>query len=225
MNYISDILTQNYSDQGIQDLKIYYDSLFFNVKVKNGLEYYNILLIEKYQYDYDSNTISKTDNGLVLNFGDTENSQAFKTNGNCFISSFLDKKRKKVLLVGLKQTISANTVPVIYEYDINSHSFKFLFPNTNDLENFESFDNFNFNGDYFPIANYIDDEIYISFKSQDNDYQYINNIILKKKNEFIEIKNYEMYRYGKTTLIDFKNLDKNNLTFSYNSYFGILSKT
>ena len=43
--------------------------------------------------------------------------------------------------------------------------------------------------------------------------------------DIIEIKNYEMYRYGKTTLIDFKNLDKNNLTFSYNSYFGILSKT
>lgn len=32
MNYIADILTNQYSDQGIQNLSTYYDSLFFNLK-------------------------------------------------------------------------------------------------------------------------------------------------------------------------------------------------
>lgn len=38
MNTLSQILTQQYSDQGIQDLEIFYDSYFFNLKIKNNLE-------------------------------------------------------------------------------------------------------------------------------------------------------------------------------------------
>jgi len=39
MNTLSQILTQQYANQGIQDLEIFYDSYFFNLKIKNNLEY------------------------------------------------------------------------------------------------------------------------------------------------------------------------------------------
>jgi hypothetical protein len=225
MNYISEILTNNYTNQGIQDVKICYDSVIFNVKVKNNNQYFNFLLIEKIKFDYDNNEIIKTDNGIIINFGDTEHSQPFKTKGNGFLSCFLEKKNKKVLLVGIKQTDSGNTIPVVYSYDINDHSYQSLFPSVTDLQNFESFNNFEFDDSLFPTVNFTQDKIYICFKSKDINKQYLNTIILKNKNHVIDVEDYEIFSYDKNNNMDFKNYDEKNLIFSYNSYMGFISKS
>lgn len=224
MDTISDILTQKYSYQGIQDIFVYQDSIFFNLKVKKDLEYYNLIFIEKISFDYDKNILQKIDNGLVLNFGNTESSQAFKTNGNCFIKAFLQKNKKNVILAGIKSTINNNTVPVIYSYNINNHSYKLLFPTQKDSDNFDNFDNFEFNNNFYPTAEYNDDVVKILFQSKDNNNNYLNIIKLKIKNEDVNIKEYDIFKYDKNHTLDFKDMGNNNLIFSYNLYNGFCSK-
>lgn len=224
MNYIADILTNEYSDQGIQNLSVYYDSLVFNLKVKDSTNYYNIVLIEKISFDYESNKIEKTDNGIYLNFGDTGYSQAFKTSGNCFIDSFFEPRQKTVLLLGLKQTNSSSTVPIVHVYDLNSHSVESIFPDSETLQQFESFDNHSFSNDFFPLASYSKGDATILFKSSDNNFDYLNHIKIKIKNKKAEIKNYDMYKYAKNTPINVKNIDDGNLFLSYGSYLSVSTR-
>lgn len=221
MDYISDILTKSYTNQGIQNFSVYYDSLFFNLKVKDNSDYYNIVLIEKISFDYDQNVIKKTDNGIYINFGNTSNSQAFKTNGNCFVQSFYEPKEKKVFLVGVKQTTSSSTVPVLYCYDINQHSVEQIFPDSNILQEFESFDNKSFSSNFFPLASYIDNQIYLMFKSSDSNFDYLNYLRISPKNKSAEIKQYEIFKYIKNTPINVKSIDEGNLFLSYGSYLGV----
>lgn len=124
------------SASGIKSLKVYYDTLLLNVKT----EKYEFVLLENLNFDYDTNILSSADNGSVLKFGDTNNHEPNKTQGNGYFDSVLLEKEKVLLICGLSayqpltQIINGQShsgsalVPIVYEHDLNSHDTKLLYP-------------------------------------------------------------------------------------------------
>jgi hypothetical protein len=225
MNTLAQILTQQYSNQGIQDLEVFYDSYFFNLKIKNNLEYNNVLLIEKLGFDYSSGVINQLKSGITVNFGDSEESTPFYSNGNCFIKSILIEGKKQVLIVGLKKMTSGNTIPIIYLYDINKHSVESIFPKQSDIDNFNSFNNYTFKNDNLPIANLINDKLYIIFQTENGSFNYLNSLIFKLKNDSCELISYEMVQYSNVFNIQFTNVNESFLNYKLNDFLGILKRT
>jgi hypothetical protein len=82
MNTISEILKNQYLDQGIQNLEVFYDSLFLRLKIKNGSEYKDAILIEKIEFDYANETIDRIKNAIMVDFGDTQSPEPYTTTGN-----------------------------------------------------------------------------------------------------------------------------------------------
>jgi hypothetical protein len=126
------------SASGIKNLKVFYDTLLINIKADNK----DITLIENINFDYDTNLISALDNSTILNFGDTFNYSAEKTNGNGYIDTVFLEKEKVLLICGLSSCYTPSTTqfinsqahsgsaltPVVYEYNINTHKIKNIFP-------------------------------------------------------------------------------------------------
>jgi hypothetical protein len=225
MNTLAQILTQQYSNQGIQDLDVFYDSYFFNLKIKNSLEYNNVLLIEKLGFDYSSESINQLKSGITVNFGDSEESTPFYSKGNCFIKSILLEGRKQVLVVGLKKMINGNTIPIIYLYDINKHSIESIFPKQSDIDNFNSFSNYTFKNDNLPIVNLINDKLYIIFQTEHDSFNYINSLIFKLNNDSCKLLNYEIVQYSNVFNIQFTNVNESFLNYKLDNYNGILKRT
>lgn len=225
MNTLAQILTNQYSDQGIQDLNVFYDSYFFNLKIKNNTEYNNVLLIEKLGFDYSSGSINQIKSGITINFGDTEQSNPFYSGGNCLIKSFLIEGKKTILIVGLKKMVSGNTIPIIYLYDINKHSIESVFPKQSDIDNFNSFNNYTFKNDNLPIANLIKDKLYILFQTENGSINYLNSLIFKVVNDSCELTNYEMVQYSNSFNIQFTNINESFLNYRLNDFLGILKRT
>lgn len=225
MNTLAQILTNQYSDQGIQDLNVFYDSYFFNLKIKNNSEYNNVLLIEKLGFDYSSGSINQIKSGITLNFGDTEQSNPFYSSGNCLIKSFLIESKKQVLIVGLKKMVSGNTIPIIYLYDINKHSVESVFPKQSDIDNFNSFNNYTFKNDNLPIANLIKDKLYILFQTESGSLNYLNSLIFKVVNDSCELISYEIVQYSNVLNIQFTNINESFLNYRLNNFLGILKRT
>ena len=225
MNTLSQILTQQYSDQGIQDLEIFYDSYFFNLKIKNNLEYNNVLLIEKLGFDYSSGVINRLKSGITVNFGDSEESIPFYSKGNCFIKSILIEGKKQVLIVGLKKMINGNTIPIIYLYDINKHSVESIFPKQSDINNFNSFSNYTFKNDNLPIVNLVNDKLYMIYQTEQGTFNYINSLIFKLKNDSCKLIHYEITEYSNVYNIQFTNVNESLLNYKLGNYNGILKRT
>jgi hypothetical protein len=220
MNSISEIIQNKYSYQGVQDLNVYYDTFVFNLKSKKNSSNYNFLLIEKFIFDYNTSEIKRTKNGLVLNFGDTASDAPFFSNGNCFLGSFLDSRYKNVILVGIKQ-INNGTVPVIFSYNINTHSYKSIFPNAADLEEFNGFTNFNFKTDSLPKVNFINNKLILLFQSFDNSFLYANRLIFDIQRDSANLTDYKIYKYDKSINLDFNDIDDENIIFRYGDNLGI----
>ena len=220
MNTLAQILTQQYSNQGIQDLEVFYDSYFFNLKIKNNLEYNNVLLIEKLGFDYSLESINQLKSGITVNFGDSEESTPFYSKGNCVIKSILIEGKKQVLIVGLKKMINGNTIPIIYLYDINKHSVESIFPKQSDIDNFNSFNNYTFKNDNLPICNLKDNKLYILFQTNDGSYNYINSISLKINSDLCELQKYELIKYSDSYNLQFLNVEENTLTYKLGDYYG-----
>jgi hypothetical protein len=225
MNTLSQILTQQYSDQGIQDLEIFYDSYFFNLKIKNNLEYNNVLLIEKLGFDYSSGVINRLKSGITVNFGDSEESIPFYSKGNCFIKSILIEGKKQVLIVGLKKMINGNTIPIIYLYDINKHSVESIFPKQSDINNFNSFSNYTFKNDNLPIVNLVNDKLYMIYQTEQGSYNYVNSLIFKLNNDSCKLIHYEITEYSNVYNIQFTNVNESLLNYKLGNYNGILKRT
>jgi hypothetical protein len=224
MNTLAQILTQQYSNQGIQDLEIFYDSYFFNLKIKNNLEYNNVLLIEKLGFDYSSGDINQLKSGITVNFGDTEESNPFYSKGNCFVKSILLEGKKQVLIVGLKKMINGNTIPVVYLYDINKHSIKSIFPKQSDIDNFNSFNNYSFKNDNLPVVNLINDKLYMIYQTEQSTNNFINSLTFKLKNDSCELINYERIQYPNEFNIQFTNINESFLNYKLGNYNGILKR-
>lgn len=224
MNTIAEILTNKYSDQGIQNLEIFYDSFIFNLKIKDSSANYNIILIEKFKFDYSSENIIRIKNSLTINFGNTGTDSPFYSNGNCFIKSLLNKKNKSVYITGLKQMQNGNSIPVVYLYDINNHTVENIFPKQSDIDNFNSFTNFSFKNDNIPIVNLINDKLYMVYQTEDGSNNYINSLIFKLNNNSCELINYEMVEYSNEYNIQFTNVNDLFLNYKLDNYNGILKR-
>ena len=224
MNTLAEILSNSYSDQGIQNLEVFYDSYFFNLKIKNDLEYNNILLIEKLGFDFSSGNIKQIKSGITINFGDSEESTPFYSKGNCFIKSILLEGKKRVLIVGLKKMINGNTIPVVYLYDINKHSIHSVFPKQNDIDNFNSFNNYSFKNNNLPICDLKGNKLYIIFQTNDGNYNYINSISLKINSDLCELQKYELIKYSDSYNLQFLNVEENTLTYKLGDYYGTITR-
>lgn len=225
MNTLAEILSNSYSDQGIQNLEVFYDSYLFNLKIKESTGYYNILLIEKFQFDYDNEKITRIKSPLTLNFGDTGTSNPFYSNGNTFIKAILDGKTKNVYLVGLRTMQNGNTIPVVYIYDLNIHELKNIFPKQSDITNFNNFNNFSFKTDNLPIANIVDSDLHIVFQTEDGSYNYINALQFRLKSEECELKKYDMVKYDISKNVQFTDVNNSFLTYKIDDYHGVLKRT
>lgn len=223
MNTISEILTNQYADQGIQDVQVFFDSYIFNLKVKNGSEYSNIVLIEKISFDYSTETIERLKNPIVVNFGNTGTSIPNFSNGNCFLNAFKNAEDNMIILIGLKQMNNGNTIPIIYLYNINRHSIKPVFPTASDVAQFNSFSNFTFKQDAIPSVVFRDKTLRIAFQSEDATFKYLNVITLNRVSETFVLDNYEIFKY-ETPTVDFINIGEGQLHFQLGAYHGILEK-
>lgn len=120
---ISDALSSN---TGLQNIEVFYDSLFFNLKVfdPDVVEDKNLLLIQKVNFDFDQNTFLPIGKYHLIDFGDTfsESPQVTKT-GNILLKNIFLEKEKEVLICGL-----SSTCPLIYNYNLNDNSIKKIFP-------------------------------------------------------------------------------------------------
>jgi hypothetical protein len=224
MNTLAEILNNSYSDQGLQNLNVFYDSYIFNLKIKDSLNNYNILLIEKIQFDYEQESINRIKNPLTLNFGNTGTDVPYYSNGNCFIKAILDKKTKNVYLIGIRQMQNGNTIPVVYLYDINLHEIKNIFPKQKDIDNFNSFNNYNFKTNNLPICNISNNKLYLVFQTEDSSYNYINSISFKLKSEECELISYDMVQYDISKTVQFTEINENFLSYKIDDYHGVLKK-
>jgi hypothetical protein len=224
MNTLAEILSNYYEDQGIQDLDIFYDSFLFNLKIKDSPNNYNILLIEKIQFDYSNERIDRIKNPITLNFGDTGTNLPYYSNGNCFIKSILNKQKKNVYLIGVRQMQNGNTIPVVYLYDINNHIVQNIFPKQKDIDNFNGFSNYSFKNDNLAICNIKNDKLYMVFQTNDGTYNYINSLSFRLKSEICELETYESIKYSDSYNIQFINVDDLSLTYKINNYYGTIKR-
>lgn len=230
MNTLSDILNKSYSNQGIQNMEVFFDSYFFNLKIKNNSEYNNIILIEKLEFDYSKETINRIKNHISVNFGNTGFPNSSKSNGNGFLGSYLDKKLKKVLLIGTKVMRSGNIIPVIYSYDINKHSVAPIFPKPTDVTQFNSLFKQGtfiptFASNTHPIIRFSDSLIFIGFQTEFAGIRFIHKITLKYYSGKIILQNYETYEYDGTDILEIADATTNSLLVKIGNYYTFLDKS
>jgi len=224
MNTLAEILEYSYNNQGIQDLNIFYDSFIFNLKIKDSSNNYNILLIEKVQFDYENENIQRIKSPLTLNFGDTGTETPYYSNGNSFIKAILNKQKKNVYLIGTRIMQNGNTIPVVYLYDINNHELKNIFPKQKDINNFNSFTNYNFKTNNLAICNIKNNKLYMVFQTNDGTYNYINSLSFRIKSEVCELETYESIKYSNSYNIQFVHVDDLVLTYKINDYYGTIKR-
>lgn len=223
MNTISEILKNQYLDQGIQNLEVFYDSLFLRLKIKDGVEYKDVVLIEKLEFDYSNEKIDRVKNAIMVDFGDTQSSEPFTTTGNSFLGCFLDKRDKGVWVIGLRIAQNGNAIPIIYKYDINAHSIRAIFPNQNQIDEYEAFFNFDFVGSLNTTVQYDDNRVIVSFQTSDSTFLYINLIVIKVSNSAATIESYNMYKYVPTVPeLQLTNADTKNIFYKIGDYHGKL---
>lgn len=206
------------SGEGIQSLEVFFDSLFFNLKVQDDTTNPNILLIEKIKTDYDLGVITNPKPGILINFGDTGSNSPYCTDGNVYIKSFIDHTNKEVYVVGLS-SFSDYTIPVVYNYNINNHRASLKFPLDAHLSDWVGFTNFIFNSAQFPVASKHDDEINICFNSVTGDANFINILSLDTKTDNITITNYSMISSMPTDIV-VEGIDNHNCYCKIGDYRG-----
>ena len=123
MNSLFDLV---FSQKGIQDFFILYDTIFINSKVDTGSQYINYMLIDKMEYSYDNTTFEKINKGIIINFGDTGTYVPNKTTGNGYVGKIFNNDTKQVFLVALS-SFENSIYPVIYTIDINTNNLKIEF--------------------------------------------------------------------------------------------------
>lgn len=115
------------SSNGIQQLNVFYDTLFINIKTldDNDALYYNYLLIAPFELDYDTNIIQQSNSIKILPFGSSTTSDklSYETTG---VVDCIEIPNKNILICGL-----SSTCPVIKEYNLNTSKLNTIFDNSN----------------------------------------------------------------------------------------------
>lgn len=224
MDTLANILTNSYANQGVQDLKVFFDSFFFNLKVKDNTKNYNIVLIEKTAFDFSTEIIEKKKNGLTVNFGDTGSDEPYKTNGNYYIDSFLDSRYKTVLLVGTRKMTNGNIIPLVYLYDVNLHTVKAVFPKNEDITQFNSFSNYSFDNTSRPVAKLVKNKLYIAFITKSAQHSFINKITFTVYKDKVEQTEYEVYKYDISKSIKLNEILDSSIHFTFGDYKNVFKK-
>lgn len=129
------------SSQGIQNINIFYNTLFLNMKTfdSDTNKYYNYLLIEKVNFDYTTSQYLVNNKNYIINFGNTNSQLPFSTStGNCLVDNILLEKEKVVLVCGLSSLDNEKYIPTVFKYDINNNSLLRIYPKTNDIDQWKS---------------------------------------------------------------------------------------
>ena len=222
MSTLSEILKSPFEDQGIQNLDVFYDSFIFNLKVKRGALYENMVLIEKLSFDYQEEIIKRDKNALVINFGDSGLAAPLMSIGNSFLGAFLDKRRKLVFLVGIRRMQSGNIIPVVYRYEINTHTTQPVFPGTDDIAEFNTMqDPGVFFSDKLPRVSFKNSKIVIIYQKYVDLVGYIHRITLDVRGNTAKLEEYKVYRYDRTHNLNVLELDDERMVFQYDQYYGV----
>jgi hypothetical protein len=138
MYSIGDFLTTTNNDTGIKSLDVHYDSIFLNVVAFDDPppSYYSHIIIDKLIWDYDLGSYISSKAGLIIDLGETSISDAACSQ---LIRTVLIAKIKKVLIFNLHKTDTSFIVNV-FEYDINAHTVKKIYPLGDELTNWENGD-------------------------------------------------------------------------------------
>jgi hypothetical protein len=203
--------------EGVQDFKVFYDTLFLNTKISNNAEFLNIVIIEPLKYDFSSSSFSSGGEGTIINFGNTNHSEPVLSDGNTFINCILDDNNKLVFLVGLSST-SNYTIPVIYSYDLNNKEIIKEFPSDNDISEWESFTNFTYQSTQIPFIR-MDKNLHIGFKTLSAGQCYLNliELSLNRNNSFI----YD-YKLLQTPNLEFTGYNDKGIIYKTGSSYGII---
>lgn len=221
MSTLSEILKNPFTDQGIQGLDVFYDSYVFNLKVKRGALYENMVLIEKLSFDYQEELIRRDRNALIIHFGDSALAAPLRSTGNSFLGAFLDKRRKLVFLVGIRKMQSGNIIPVVYRYDINAHTTQPVFPGPADIAEFNQMPEPGvFLSVRMPRVTFKNSKLVIIYQKFADSVNYIHRITLDMKGATAKLEEYNVYRYDFSHNLEVLEFDDERLVFKYDQYYG-----
>jgi hypothetical protein len=131
-------LTGSSFDQGINYMKVCYDSLILGVECKdNGYSnrYFGHVLFDKINYNY-IDSVSPSQASIILNLG-LLHSDLVQYTGNQLVDISFDQAGKKVSVFTLSG-LDNSFVPFVYSYDINDHSLKLVYPDNNELSQWQN---------------------------------------------------------------------------------------
>lgn len=131
-----------------KNIQVFYDSLFHVTKVDK----HDILTIYKLDFNYDLAELNQKNIPLTIDWGNSNSTSPNNATRSCYADSIFLEKEKAVLICGLEwissnlsQSIDGQTHvgdvynPLIYKYDLNSHTLKKLYPFDEDLEQWTAF--------------------------------------------------------------------------------------
>lgn len=204
--------------EGIQDFKIFYDTLFLNIKVEDNTLYPNLLLIEPFKFDFSSHSFSSGGEGVVINFGNTGQSDPYLSNGNTLVDYVLDDSTKSVYIIGVSSS-PTYTIPVIYSFDLNNKTLLKEFPSDADITDWANFTNYSYDTTQIPFVKNDVNSVVLGFKTLSADQYYLNLIELSLNKNNTRIKDYKLL---KTPNLVFTGLNDKGLLYRMNEEYGII---
>jgi len=210
----------NNSGEGIQDIKIFYDSIFLNTKVLDSTSCFNILLIDKIGYEFSDGSFSNNNRSIIMNFGDTGYSEPFLSNGNTVVDFVLDPKDKSVLIISLQKEASY-IIPNIHKYNLNGHSIKKIFPLEND-NSWDGFTNYDYDETQIPFIHHdiTNGLLRVFFVTKNGGTNMLNIITFYIRNDSVETKSYEMLSY--VEIMKFKGATNDHVLYNIDGKYGLL---
>ena len=121
-------IIQSLTSNGIQNMEVFFDTLVLNIKAEDYPQYFNYILIDRINFDYDTASIVPNGKEFLISFGDTEHSGPFLHTGTSHIDNVLLEKEKRILICGLSATM-----PIVYDYSINDNTLSQVYPTTDTL--------------------------------------------------------------------------------------------
>lgn len=204
--------------EGVQDFKIFYDTLFLNTKIVNDTEYLNILLIEPFKYNFDNSSLSSGGEGVLINFGNTFSSTPLSSTGNTVVDYILDDSKKAVFIIGLSSCPNY-TMPIIYSYDLNNKTLLKTFPSDNDVNDWVEFSNYEYVSTQTPFIKK-GNELTVGFKTLSAGQYYLNLIEFVTNINQCYIKNYDLLEIPN---LNFTGFNDQGLVYKMGDDYGILN--
>jgi hypothetical protein len=222
MYNIYDTVFSNGNTEGLQNFDIFYDTAFFNIKADDEGKFVNLLLIEKIHLDYDTGMLDSPQNGIIINFGDTEIPQPIYSTGNTLVNCLLDSRNKMVYVTSLS-TITDRTIPIIYSYNINTHKINKEYPIHSDETDLLGFTNYQFASSQLPLATLTDSDLSIAFKTNDSTNDFINIMNFKVSENNTSLTSYKQLSSLQNDDFMLENITSDGLNYKIDNYHGYLN--